>query len=87
MRSHCYSILQYFHTALAATECVCRKPVGCPDDARKLREIIERKRIFKFLMGLTMNQDEVRGRILGMKPLLNIREVFSEVAKKKAEKR
>lgn len=44
---------------------------GCPDDAKKFREIIERKRIFKFLLDLNRHLDEVRGRILGMKPLLN----------------
>lgn len=53
---------------------------NCPDDdAKKFREMVERKRIFKFLMGLNKNLDEVRGRILGIKPQLNIREVFSEV--------
>ena len=50
---------------------------SCPDDGIKYRQIIERKRIYKFLIGLNKNLDEVRGRILGSKPLLNIREAFS----------
>lgn len=44
---------------------------GCPDYAKKFSEIVERKIIFKFLLGLNRHLDEVRGRILGMKPLLN----------------
>ena len=42
---------------------------GSPDDAKRFRKIVEKKRIFKFLMGLNKNLDEVRGRILGIKNL------------------
>ncbi|XP_022847489.1 uncharacterized protein LOC111370002 [Olea europaea var. sylvestris] len=35
----------------------------CPVDAKKYKEITEKKRIFKFLMGLNKDVDEVRGRI------------------------
>lgn len=38
-------------------------------------------------MGLNKNLDKVRGRILGMKPLPNIREVFSEVHREKSRKK
>ena len=34
---------------------------GCLDDAKKFREIVEKKRIFKFQIGLNKNHDEVRG--------------------------
>ncbi|KAL3523023.1 hypothetical protein ACH5RR_015857 [Cinchona calisaya] len=44
----------------------------CPNDARRFKEIVEKKRIFKFLMGLNKNLDEVWGRILGMKPLPSV---------------
>ena len=44
----------------------------CPDDGILYRQIIEQKRIYKFLIGLNKNLDEVRGRILGSKPLPNI---------------
>ncbi|KAL3520219.1 hypothetical protein ACH5RR_018368 [Cinchona calisaya] len=37
----------------------------CPNDARRFKEIVEKKRIFKFLMGLNKNLDEVRGRSWG----------------------
>ena len=59
----------------------------CPNDAKKFREIVEKKRIFKFLMGLNKNLDEVRGRILGMKPLPSIREAFSEVRREESRKK
>ncbi|KAL3530599.1 hypothetical protein ACH5RR_009921 [Cinchona calisaya] len=59
----------------------------CPNDARRFKEIVEKKRIFKFLMGLNKNLDEDRGRILGMKPSPSIREVFSEVRKEESRKK
>ncbi|PIN18143.1 hypothetical protein CDL12_09191 [Handroanthus impetiginosus] len=59
----------------------------CPKDAKKYKEIIERKRIFKFFMGLNKSVDEVRGRILGMKPLPSIREAFSEVRKEESRRK
>ena len=51
----------------------------CTKDEALYKEIVEQKRVFKFLLGLNKNLDEVRGRILGTKPLPRIREVFSEV--------
>ncbi|RVW29262.1 Retrovirus-related Pol polyprotein from transposon TNT 1-94, partial [Vitis vinifera] len=41
--------------------------------------IVEGKRVFKFLLGLNKNLDEIRGRIMGVKPLPSLREAFSEV--------
>lgn len=40
-----------------------------------------------FLAGLDHNLDEVRGRILGRKPLPSIREVFSEVRREEARQK
>ena len=40
-----------------------------------------------FLAGVNRNLDEVRGRILGRKPLPSIREVFSEVQQEENRKR
>lgn len=48
----------------------------CHDDRTYFSTIVEIKRIFKFLMGLDKSLDEVRGRILGIKPLPNLQEVF-----------
>lgn len=42
---------------------------------------------FVFLARLNHNLDEVRGRILGRKPLPSIREVFSEVRREKARQK
>ena len=41
--------------------------------------MVESSRIFKFLAGLNVEFDEVRGRIIGRQPLPSIGEVFSEV--------
>ncbi|GAV74420.1 UBN2_3 domain-containing protein, partial [Cephalotus follicularis] len=36
---------------------------NCPTDAAKYKKIVEKKRIYKFLLGLNKNLDEVRGQI------------------------
>lgn len=58
----------------------------CVKDAAVFSDLIEQKRIFTFLDGLNDNLDEVRGRILGTKPLPKIREVVSEVRREESRK-
>ncbi|KAL5741619.1 hypothetical protein ACOSP7_028351 [Xanthoceras sorbifolium] len=60
---------------------------SCTKDGILYKELVEQKRIFKFLLGLNLNLDEVRGRILVTKPLPNIREVFSEVRREESIKK
>ncbi|RVW59644.1 Retrovirus-related Pol polyprotein from transposon RE1 [Vitis vinifera] len=48
----------------------------CPEDGLLYKKVIEKERIYKFLLGLNKNLDEVRGRVLSIKPLLVFREVF-----------
>ena len=48
---------------------------------------MEQKRTFKFLLGLNKNLDEVRGRVMGTKPLPSIREAFSEVRREESWKK
>ena len=45
---------------------------------------MEKKRPYKFLIGLYKNLDGVRGRILGTKPLLSLREAFEEVRREES---
>ncbi|PON46011.1 hypothetical protein TorRG33x02_327260, partial [Trema orientale] len=59
----------------------------CLGDAEKYKKIVEKKRIYKFLLGLNKNLDEVHGRILGMKTLPKIREVVSEVRHEESRKK
>ena len=59
----------------------------CPTDAVKYKKIVEKKRIYKFLLGLNKDLDEVRGRILGTKSLPNIREIASEVRREESRKK
>ncbi|RVW59074.1 Retrovirus-related Pol polyprotein from transposon TNT 1-94 [Vitis vinifera] len=49
-----------------------------PYDGFLYKKIVEGKRVFKFLLGLNKNLDEIRGRIMGVKPLPSLREAFSE---------
>ena len=59
----------------------------CADDAVTYRKIVEEKRIFKFILGLKKELDEVRGRIMRTKPLPSIREVFSEVRREESRRK
>lgn len=58
-----------------------------PEDAAKYKKIVEKKRMYKFLLRLNKNLDEVRGRILATKPLPNIREASSEVRREESKKK
>jgi len=43
----------------------------CPEDAAKYKQIVEKKSLYKFLIGLNKSLG-VPGRILGTKPLTSI---------------
>ncbi|KAJ1395404.1 Gag-polypeptide of LTR copia-type [Sesbania bispinosa] len=60
---------------------------SCTEDKKKYKELVEKDRIYKFLLGLNTELDEVRGRILGTKPLKTIREVFSEVRREESRRK
>ncbi|PON38651.1 hypothetical protein PanWU01x14_311070, partial [Parasponia andersonii] len=55
------------------------------NDSIRYKKKVERSRVFIFLVGLNKYLDEVRGRILGQKPLPSNSEAFSEVHLKKSE--
>ncbi|RVW56768.1 Retrovirus-related Pol polyprotein from transposon RE1 [Vitis vinifera] len=52
-----------------------------------IQEIVEQKRLFKFFLGLNRELDDVRGRIMGIKPLPSLREAFSEVRREESRKK
>ena len=47
----------------------------------------ENDQVYMFLAGVSHNLDEVKGRILGRKPLPSIREIFSKVRQEECRKR
>ncbi|MBN8124842.1 hypothetical protein, partial [Vibrio vulnificus] len=59
----------------------------CVDDNKQYKQILEKERIYKFLLGLNKELDEVRGRILSINPLPSVREVFSEVCREESRKK
>ncbi|XP_044463243.1 uncharacterized protein LOC123194143 [Mangifera indica] len=59
----------------------------CNDDGAVFKLYLKEMRIFKFLIGLNDNPDEVRGRILSVKPLPSIREVVSDVRREESRKK
>ena len=49
------------------------------EDRQTFKKLNESRKIIRFLAGLNRNQDDVRGRILAIKPLPGLHEVFVEV--------
>ncbi|KAF7821706.1 Retrovirus-related Pol polyprotein from transposon TNT 1-94 [Senna tora] len=76
------SVPQYFNTLnrywlqLDMFECPEWK---CSEDAATYQKLVEKERIYKFLLGLNKSLDNIRGRILSIKPLPSLREVLSTV--------
>lgn len=58
-----------------------------PNDATKFKKREENDRVYMFLADLNQELDEVRGRILGRKPLSSMREVFSEVRRNESRRK
>ena len=56
------------------------------NDCGHYKKTVEDNRIFKFLIGLNVEFDEVRGRIIGRQPLPSIGEVFLEVRREKSHR-
>ena len=54
------------------------------DDANHYKHTMEAHRIYKFLVGLNVEFDEVRGRIIGRVPHPKISEVFAEVRREES---
>ncbi|RVW69144.1 hypothetical protein CK203_063084 [Vitis vinifera] len=59
----------------------------CPEDGLLYKKVIEKERIYKFLLGLNKNLDEVRARVLSIKPLPSVREVFSEIRREESRQK
>ena len=49
------------------------------------REMVERDWVINFLAGLNNDLDDVRGRIVGMKPLPSIEETFAVVRREESK--
>ena len=56
------------------------------EDGKHYIKMVECSRIFKFVAGLNLDFDEVRGRIIGRQPLSPIGEVFSEVHREESRR-
>ena len=59
----------------------------CADDTALYKKIVEQKRTIKFLLGLNKELDQVRSRVMGIKPLPTIREAFSEIRREESRKK
>lgn len=57
-----------------------------PEDFNHYKKIVDNDCIYKFLVGLNITFDEVKGRILGKKPLSSISEAFSEVRREESRR-
>ncbi|KAL7229777.1 hypothetical protein ACSBR2_008352 [Camellia fascicularis] len=54
------------------------------EDCNHNRKMVEDHRIYKFLVGLKIEFDEARGRIIGCQPLPAIGDVFAEVRREES---
>ena len=59
----------------------------CRGDSVKYKNKLENERVFEFLAGLNSELDDVRGHILGRRPLPSTREVFAEVRREEQRRR
>ena len=59
----------------------------CPDDSALYKKVVEQKRTFQFLVGLNKDLDEVRARIMAIKPLPRIREAFLEARREESKRK
>ncbi|KAL5820794.1 hypothetical protein ACOSQ3_022676 [Xanthoceras sorbifolium] len=55
-------------------------------DGVYFQKVLENSRVFKFLAGLNVDFDEVRGRIIGRQPLPSLNEVFAEVRREESRR-
>ena len=56
----------------------------CSVDSTKYSKMIEKDRVFDFLHRLNHDLNEVRGKILGTKPLSSLQEVFAQVRREES---
>lgn len=59
----------------------------CIEDSQLYNRTLEKERVFDFLRGLNKDLDEVRGRIVGTKPLPSIREAFAAVRREESRRK
>lgn len=58
-----------------------------PADSKHYKKMVDVSRVFKFLVGLNVDFDEVHGRILGRNPIPPICEVFSEARREESRRK
>jgi len=58
----------------------------CSSDSEKYNRMLEKEQVFDFFQGLNLDLDEVMGRLLGIKPLPYLREVFAEVRREESRR-
>ena len=59
----------------------------CGECAGKYVKLVEKTRTYDFLAGLNKDLDEVRGRIIGIRPLPQIEEVFAAVRREESRRK
>ena len=57
-----------------------------PEDCNQHKKMVDTGRIFKFLAGLNVEFDEVRGRIIGRNPMPSIGKAFAEVRREESRR-
>ncbi|XP_073314767.1 uncharacterized protein [Primulina huaijiensis] len=90
LRQREYSVTDFFNTLTRLWKQLDLFEVyewECPADGDRFRGIVEQRWIFRFLSSLNPSLDDVRGRILGTKPLPSLRGVFSVVRQEESRRK
>ncbi|KAK3018953.1 hypothetical protein RJ639_003595 [Escallonia herrerae] len=86
MESHISRTYLFLQTAKAIWDAV-NKNYSDLENASQSKRHLEKERLYEFLTGLNRELDEVRGRILGRRPLPSIDEAFAEVRREASRRR
>lgn len=89
LRQETGTVTNYFHQLTRLwqeLDLFQQQPWKDPLDGTLYRQMLAKERIYDFLAGLNSSLDEVRGRILGSKPLPSIDEIFAEVRREEHRK-
>ena len=57
------------------------------EDAKTIKDLMERERVIQFLLGLKSEFDQTRDRVLGRDPLLDLDEAFAIIRGDKSNKK
>ena len=90
LRQRDMSVTDYFNALTCQwqqLDILEEKSWKCSEDSQQYKKIVEKDRVYQFLLGLNKDLDNMRGRILSIKPLPSVKEVFLKVHREESRKK